>query len=173
MVYGLKLPKLPTIPRPLMPGQKRRRSTDRRKSGRITLEDLNRFGAEALKKRFAEVTKPPDRRPGYMKVLDILDVPRNTIANMLANISGVDKSKMERATGARGLRAILEDALLNVMYDLPSQPHVNRCIITKEVITKGAEPELETEDVEVLPTGSQDVEERPAASSTDEEEVPA
>ena len=96
-----------------MPGQKRRRSTDRRKSGRITLEDLNRFGAEALKKRFAEVTKPPDRRPGYMKVLDILDVPRNTIANMLANISGVDKSKMERATG--GQKRVPFSALLAKM----------------------------------------------------------
>lgn len=88
-------------------------------------------------------------------------------------LKAVAKLAMERATGARGLRAILEDALLNVMYDLPSQPHVNRCIITKEVITKGAEPELETEDVEVLPTGSQDEDERPAASSADEEEVPA
>ncbi len=87
-------------------------------------------------------------------------------------LKAIASKAMKRATGARGLRAILEDALLNVMYDLPSQPHVNRCTITKDVITKGTEPELETEEVEVLPTGNKD-EEKPVASSTDEEEVPA
>ena len=49
---------------------------------------------------------------------------------------------MERKTGARGLRAILEKALTSVMFDIPSDDNIGRCIITKEVIEGKAQPEL-------------------------------
>jgi ATP-dependent Clp protease ATP-binding subunit ClpX len=68
------------------------------------------------------------------------------------SLYAVAEKAAERFTGARGLRAILEDALLDVMYELPSQPGVTKCVITKEVITKGARPTLVTEDIEVLPS---------------------
>jgi ATP-dependent Clp protease ATP-binding subunit ClpX len=49
---------------------------------------------------------------------------------------------MKRGTGARGLRAVLEDAMLDVMYDMPSQDDVVSCTITEEVITQGVPPIL-------------------------------
>ena len=47
-----------------------------------------------------------------------------------------------RATGARGLRAILEEVLLNVMYDLPSRTDVEKCVITAEVVLEKVNPTL-------------------------------
>jgi ATP-dependent Clp protease ATP-binding subunit ClpX len=49
---------------------------------------------------------------------------------------------MKRGTGARGLRAVLEDAMLNIMYDIPSRMEVVGCLISREVIEKGAPPLL-------------------------------
>ena len=49
----------------------------------------------------------------------------------------VAKRTMERKTGARGLRAILEKAMLDVMYTLPSETNVKKCIITSETIDTG------------------------------------
>jgi ATP-dependent Clp protease ATP-binding subunit ClpX len=47
-----------------------------------------------------------------------------------------------RGTGARGLRAILEEVLLGVMYDLPSQKDVRKCMIDADVVSKGVNPTL-------------------------------
>ena len=52
---------------------------------------------------------------------------------------------LERATGARGLRSIIESALLNVMFDLPSRKDVNKCVVTRETIEKHLDPTLVTE----------------------------
>jgi len=49
-------------------------------------------------------------------------------------LDAVAHKALGRGTGARGLRAILEDALLDVMYDLPSRTNIKKCVITKEVI---------------------------------------
>ena len=49
---------------------------------------------------------------------------------------------LERKTGARALRAILEESLLATMYDIPDRPDVRRCTITEETIRKGAAPLL-------------------------------
>lgn len=53
---------------------------------------------------------------------------------------------LERDTGARGLRSVVENAVLEIMYDLPSRPEIRKCIITKEVIDDNADPILEIED---------------------------
>jgi len=50
------------------------------------------------------------------------------------------KKAMERKTGARALRSIVEDFMLDIMYDLPGKENVDKCIITKDVVEKGAEP---------------------------------
>lgn len=47
---------------------------------------------------------------------------------------------MERKTGARGLRAILEEAMLNVMFDIPSREDIDKCIVTKETIKDHKDP---------------------------------
>jgi ATP-dependent Clp protease ATP-binding subunit ClpX len=51
---------------------------------------------------------------------------------------------LERETGARGLRSIIENALLDVMFELPSRKDVSKCAITKETIEKGLKPTLVT-----------------------------
>jgi ATP-dependent Clp protease ATP-binding subunit ClpX len=57
-------------------------------------------------------------------------------------LAAVARLAMERNTGARGLRAVLETAMLDVMYELPSRLDVIGCTITVEVIDQGAEPLL-------------------------------
>ena len=57
-------------------------------------------------------------------------------------LSVVANMAIERKTGARGLRAILEDIMLNVMYDIPSRDDIEKCIITKETILNHQEPML-------------------------------
>jgi ATP-dependent Clp protease ATP-binding subunit ClpX len=51
---------------------------------------------------------------------------------------------LERETGARGLRSIIEGALLDVMFELPSRRDVTKCVITKETISQGIRPTLVT-----------------------------
>jgi ATP-dependent Clp protease ATP-binding subunit ClpX len=51
---------------------------------------------------------------------------------------------LQRETGARGLRSIIESALLDVMFELPSRKDVSKCVITKETISKGLKPTLVT-----------------------------
>ena len=54
---------------------------------------------------------------------------------------------LARETGARGLRSIIESALLDVMFELPSRSDVTKCVITKETISKGLNPTLVTHGV--------------------------
>src|SRR5436190_893057 len=60
-------------------------------------------------------------------------------------LSAIATSALERATGARGLRSIIEGALLNVMFDLPSRKDINKCVITRETIEKNIDPTLVAE----------------------------
>ncbi|NIO38169.1 hypothetical protein GTO27_10785 [Candidatus Bathyarchaeota archaeon] len=57
----------------------------------------------------------------------------------------VTRKALSRASGARGLRSVLEGILLNVMYELPSKENVSKCVITKDVVEKQIEPTLVTE----------------------------
>ncbi len=53
----------------------------------------------------------------------------------------VDKA-IQRNTGARGLRSIIEDIMRDIMFDIPSNPEIEKCIITKETVENGAQPKL-------------------------------
>jgi ATP-dependent Clp protease ATP-binding subunit ClpX len=57
----------------------------------------------------------------------------------------ISDKALERETGARGLRSIIEHALLDVMFELPSRTDVNKCVITKETIERHLRPTLVTE----------------------------
>jgi ATP-dependent Clp protease ATP-binding subunit ClpX len=57
-------------------------------------------------------------------------------------IEAIADRAMERGTGARGLRAIIEEVLLHVMYDVPSRGDIAKVIITGEVVTGDAQPTL-------------------------------
>ena len=58
----------------------------------------------------------------------------------------IAKEAIERKTGARGLRSIIENIMLDVMYELPSREDIVECVITKEAITEKARPRLLLED---------------------------
>jgi ATP-dependent Clp protease ATP-binding subunit ClpX len=90
-------------------------------------------------------------------LVDILTRPKNSIVRQYQRIFDMEGIKLEftddalraaarlafdRNTGARGLRAVLETAMLDIMYELPSRLDVIGCTITEEVITDNAEPLL-------------------------------
>jgi ATP-dependent Clp protease ATP-binding subunit ClpX len=60
-------------------------------------------------------------------------------------VTAVAREALKRGTGARGLRAILEEVMLDVMYELPSISGLTECVITREVIVGGERPVLVTE----------------------------
>ena len=57
----------------------------------------------------------------------------------------VDKA-IERNTGARGLRSIIEDIMRDIMFDIPSNPNIEKCIITKETVKDKVAPKLVIND---------------------------
>ena len=104
-------------------------------------------------------------------MLSILTEPKNALAKQYMRLFEMDGVKLEiereallevakisiaRNTGARGLRAILEDVMLPVMYELPSRNDVEKVIITREAIRKESEPKyvLKAADLPETGTGS-------------------
>jgi ATP-dependent Clp protease ATP-binding subunit ClpX len=63
-------------------------------------------------------------------------------------VAAIARDAMKRGTGARGLRAVLEEVMLDVMYELPSLPALKECIITREVIVNKDRPILISEQKE-------------------------
>ena len=57
-------------------------------------------------------------------------------------LRAVAKLSAERKSGARGLRSILENTMLEVMYEIPSQPDIKECVINEEVVTNNEKPIL-------------------------------
>jgi len=60
-------------------------------------------------------------------------------------LTAVAEAAIHRETGARGLRSIIENALLDVMFELPGREDVTKCVVTRETIEHGAPPTLVTE----------------------------
>ena len=56
-----------------------------------------------------------------------------------------DGPRAKHKTGARALRTIVEEVLLDAMYEIPSRQDVNKCVVTKETIEKHLDPTLVTE----------------------------
>ncbi len=90
-------------------------------------------------------------------LIRILQEPKNALVRQFQKLFAMDnielhftdgavraiaREAIKRKTGARGLRAILERAMLDVMYDLPSKEDVKECVISEEVILNKAEPIL-------------------------------
>jgi ATP-dependent Clp protease ATP-binding subunit ClpX len=75
----------------------------------------------------------------YAKLFDMEDVQLEFTDDAL---EAVADQAILRGTGARGLRAILEEVLLNVMYDLPSRSDVERCVIDRQVVLDKVNPTL-------------------------------
>ncbi len=75
----------------------------------------------------------------YQKMLELDDVELEFEEGALLEIA---KQAIERKTGARGLRSIIEGIMLDVMYELPSRDDISKCIITKETVTDKMDPKL-------------------------------
>ena len=90
-------------------------------------------------------------------LIRILTEPKNALIKQYQKLFGYDHVKLvfekeaveaiadkalERKTGARGLRSIMEKALMDVMFQIPSDPGITQCIITKETVDGGSRPML-------------------------------
>lgn len=125
-------------------------------------EDLLKFGLiPEFVGRFACLTSLEEL--DMTALLSILTTPKNALCKQyqkLFELEGVKlefsddalrevaQKALERKTGARGLRAILEKSMMEIMYELPSMSGVSKCIITKDVIVNESEPMLVYEDQE-------------------------
>jgi ATP-dependent Clp protease ATP-binding subunit ClpX len=83
----------------------------------------------------------------YQKMLEIDDVE---LEFEEAALNEIAKKAIERKTGARGLRSIIEGIMLDVMFDLPSRDDISKCIITKETVANNSVPKLVLEDGTVV-----------------------
>jgi len=94
-------------------------------------------------------------------LVEILTMPKNALVKQYQKLFGlqgvalrftdgalraVSKDAIKRDTGARGLRAILEKAMLEVMYQIPSEPTVKECVVTEESILNNDSPMLVYEE---------------------------
>ena len=75
----------------------------------------------------------------YKTLFEMEDVQLTITNDALIAIA---KKAIERKTGARGLRAIMEENLLDLMYDIPDKKDVTEIVINADVINKGAAPEF-------------------------------
>ncbi len=105
-------------------------------------------------------------------LIEILIKPKNALTKQYAKLfsyenvelkfedaalKAIAQEAIKRNTGARGLRGVIESAMLDIMFEIPSKPNVKECIITADVITKHEKPQLvlgQKEPKKDTPTGS-------------------
>jgi ATP-dependent Clp protease ATP-binding subunit ClpX len=99
-----------------------------------TLEELS---IEAL----IDILKKPKNAlvKQYQKLFDFENVKLRFTEGALMSIA---KEALKRKSGARGLRSIMENIMLDVMYEIPSQPNIRECIISEEVVLNHENPIL-------------------------------
>lgn len=98
---------------------------------------LNQLEQEAL----VEILVKPKNAliKQYQKLFSYEDVDLKFTDEALKEIA---KQALDRKTGARGLRGVIENAMLDIMYEIPSKQNVKECIIDDKVIRREAEPKL-------------------------------
>jgi ATP-dependent Clp protease ATP-binding subunit ClpX len=104
----------------------------------VTLDALDE---DALVRILVEPKNAVTRQ--YQKFMELDSISLEFTSEALRAIA---KEALRRNTGARGLRAIIEDIMLDVMYEIPSRGDVLKCVITEEVVYKKKEPLLVTAD---------------------------
>ena len=136
------------------------RKREERKLGEILLqvqpEDLIRFGMipefvgrlpvvatlhELTENELVEIMLEPKNAlvKQYQKLFGMEDV---TLRFTEGSLQAVAREAMKRNSGARGLRSILENIMLDIMYEIPSQPDIRECVISEEVVTNRESPLL-------------------------------
>jgi ATP-dependent Clp protease ATP-binding subunit ClpX len=124
--------------------------------GKVLPEDLLKYGLiPEFVGRLPVITSVDNLDEGAL--VDILTKPRNALVKQYQRFFEFDGVELEftddamaaiaeqaimRGTGARGLRAIMEEVLLNVMYELPSREDVHKCLVDQKVVLTGVNPTL-------------------------------
>ncbi len=106
--------------------------------GRLpVIATLSELSLEAL----VDILKKPKNAlvKQYQKLFDFENVKLRFTEGALTSIA---KEAIKRKSGARGLRAIMENTMLDVMYELPSQPNIRECIISEEAVLNHESPIL-------------------------------
>ncbi|MCT4594825.1 MAG: ATP-dependent protease ATP-binding subunit ClpX [Anaeromicrobium sp.] len=104
----------------------------------VTLEQLDEESLVAiLKEPKNAIVKQ------YKKLFEIDNVELDIEEDALVEIA---KKAIERKTGARGLRSIVENLMLDVMFEIPSRDDIEKCVITKETVVNKSEPTLVISD---------------------------
>jgi ATP-dependent Clp protease ATP-binding subunit ClpX len=131
----------------------------------LTTDDLLRYGLipEFVGRLPVTVSLDALAKDDLMR---ILTEPKNAIVKQYQKFFALDKVELlfrddaleaaadlalKQKTGARGLRTIIEDVLLDVMYEIPSRVDVKRCVVTAEVIQGRGHPLLETRAERAVP----------------------
>ncbi|GAA6822390.1 ATP-dependent Clp protease ATP-binding subunit ClpX [Helicobacter pylori] len=110
--------------------------------GRVPIvANLETLDVEALKNILTQPKNALVKQ--YVKMLELDDVELEFTDGALAAISN---KAIERKTGARGLRSIIEEALIDIMYDVPSTDGVVKVVITEDTINEEKNPELYDKD---------------------------
>ncbi len=124
--------------------------------GKVLPEDLLKYGLiPEFVGRLPVITSVDNLDEGAL--VDILTKPKNALVKQYQRFFEFDGVELEftddamaaissqailRGTGARGLRAIMEEVLLNVMYELPSREDVTKCLVDEDVVLTGVNPTL-------------------------------
>ncbi|MET1168352.1 ATP-dependent Clp protease ATP-binding subunit ClpX, partial [Bacillus velezensis] len=110
--------------------------------GRLpVIASLEKLDEEAL---VAILTKPKNALvKQFKKMLELDNVELEFEEEALSEIA---KKAIERKTGARGLRSIIEGIMLDVMFELPSRDDIEKCVITAATVTHGEPPRLLLKD---------------------------
>ena len=129
-------------------------------------EDLQKFGLIPEFIGRLPVTVACDQLD-EQALIDILVKPRNALVKQYQRLLGLDgiklnfendalaaiaKKALARRSGARGLRSIIEEAMLDTMFSLPSRQDVSVCTVTRDVIENGAEPKLTLREPKAVKT---------------------
>ena len=69
-------------------------------------------------------------------------------------LEAIVEKALERKTGARGLRSIIEEIMRDIMFDVPSNPKIEKCIVTKETVTDKKPPQLIINENKITETES-------------------
>lgn len=106
--------------------------------GRIPImTTLDELSLEALVRILTEPKNALTKQ--YKKLFELENVQLKFTDELLLAVA---KDAINRKSGARGLRAILESVMLDIMYDIPSASGVRECVVGEDVITKGESPLL-------------------------------
>ena len=141
-------------------GQKELEARDALKE--LLPQDLVKFGLipEFIGRLPVITTLRPLTKEAY---IDIMTKPKNALIKQYKKLFDMDNVKLEfedeaisaivdkaieRKTGARGLRAIIEETMRDIMFEIPTNNEIVECIITKETVVNGVEPDLILNEVQ-------------------------